>query len=103
MLLTLCLFQADSIEALGESVGRIALGISVGKEEEAPSFEGSVEDLVEPLKDNSNGRLVSEADGAEGAAGEEKEASQLSKVASLKRELSLEKVQNMFTKKERGS
>jgi len=92
--------KADSIEALGESVGRIALGISVGKEEEAPSSEGVVEDQVEPVKDNSNGRLVSEPDGAEGAAGEEKEAPQLSKVASLKRELSLEKLQNMFTTKE---
>ena len=100
MLSTLCLFQADSIEALGESVGRIALGISVGKEEEAPSSEGVVEDQVQPPKDNSNGRLVSEPDGDEGAAGEEKKAPQLSKVASLKRELSLEKLQNMFTTKE---
>jgi len=92
--------KADSIEALGESVGKIALGISVGKEEEAPSSEGVVEDQVEPPKDNSNGRIVSEPDGDEGAAGEEKKAPQLSKVASLKRELSLEKLQNMFTTKE---
>jgi len=92
--------KADSIEALGESVGRIALGISVGKEEEAPSSEGVVEDQVEPPKDNSNGRLVSESDGDEGAAGEEKKAPQLSKVASLKRDLSLEKLQIMFTTKE---
>jgi len=92
--------KADSIEALGESVGKIALGISVGKEDEAPSSEGVVEDQVEPPKDNSNDRLVSEPDGAEGAAGEEKKAPQLSKVASLKRELSLEKLQNMFTTKE---
>ena len=95
-----CLFQADSIEALGESVGRIALGISVGKEEEAQSSEGAVEDQVEPPKDNSNGRLVSEPNGDEGAVGEEKKAPQLSKVASLKRELSLEKLQNVFTTKE---
>jgi len=92
--------KADSIEALGESVGRIALGISVGKEEEAQSSEGAVEDQVEPPKDNSNGRLVSEPNGDEGAAGEEKKAPQLSKVASLKRELSVEKLQNVFTTKE---